>query len=351
MRKAIKMIGILILALIVLVVAGGYLLFRGQLTAMGTIKKVDDRLYTMTYKGDYGFDAFLEKGGAASDAEVGDHITEFLSHGFYKVKPQTQKQGCSTVHAKGGKGGYLFGRNYDWKDCTVMVVQTKPENGYASVSTCNMDFLGFGEGYLPEGFVNKMLAISSVYVPLDGINEKGLCVADLMIDVKEETCQDTGKADLTTTTAIRLLLDHAANVREAVELLEQYDMHSSAGMMHHLAIADNEGNSVVAEYVDNELVITNTPAVTNFFFAEGEKKGIGSQQSKRRFAILENWLAQSDTATQEQMKEALQSVSQKAMGEEFEKTVWSIVYDQTSVEATYYFREDYGKSYTFPVTQ
>lgn len=39
------------------------------------------------------------------------------------------------------------------------------------------------------------------------------------------------------------------------------------------------------------------------------------------------------------------------MGEEFEKTVWSIVYDQSSVEATYYFREDYGKSYTFPVKQ
>ena len=158
-----------------MLMSGGYLLFRGQLTAIGTVKKVGDRLYTMTYKGDYGFDAFLKKGGAASDAEVGDHVTEFLSHGFYKVKPQTQRQGCSTVHAKGENGGYLFGRNYDWKDCTVMVVQTKPENGYASVSTCNMDFWGFGEGYLPEGFVNKMLAISSVYVPLDGINEKRLC--------------------------------------------------------------------------------------------------------------------------------------------------------------------------------
>lgn len=349
MKKVIKIIGILILALLALLTIGGYLLFRSQLAAIGTIEKVDDGLYTMTYKGDYGFAAFLEKGGAASDAEVGDHITEFLSHGFYKVKPQTQKQGCSTVYTKGETGGYLFGRNYDWRDCTIMVVQTKPEDGYASVSTCNMDFLGFGEGYLPEGFANKMLALSSVYVPLDGINEKGLCVADLIIDVEEETCQDTGKPNLTTTTAIRLLLDHAANVREAVELLEQYDMHSSADMMHHLAIADNEGNSVVVEYIDNELVVTDTPVVTNFFVAEGEKQGIGSEQSKIRFTILEDWLAQRTAATQEQMKEALQSVSQKAMGEEFEKTVWSIVYDQSSAEAVYYFREDYGKSYSFPV--
>lgn len=85
-----------------------------------------------------------------------------------------------------------------------MIVQTKPEHGYASVSICNMDYLWFGEDYLPEGFGNQMLALASVYVPLDGMNEKGLCVADLMIDVDEKTCQDTGKKDLTTTMAIRL---------------------------------------------------------------------------------------------------------------------------------------------------
>ena len=42
-----------------------------------------------------------------------------------------------------------------------------------------------------------------------------------------------------TTTAIRLLLD------KAVDLLSQYDMHSSADMIHHLSIEDAEGNSVV----------------------------------------------------------------------------------------------------------
>lgn len=107
--------------------------------------------------------------------------------------------------------------NVDWQDCTIMIVETKPENGYASVSTCNMDFLGFGEDYLPEGFLNKMLALSAVYVPLDGMNEMGLCVADLMIDTDENICQDTGKTSLTTTTAIRLLLDKAATVDEAVK--------------------------------------------------------------------------------------------------------------------------------------
>ena len=50
-------------------------------------------------------------------------------------------------------------------------------------------------------------------LPLDGMNEKGLAVSVNMIQDYDAICQDTGKPDLTTTTAIRLLfLDRAANV-------------------------------------------------------------------------------------------------------------------------------------------
>ncbi len=328
---------------------GAYLMFREQLAAMGTIKKLDDRLYCMTYEGDYGFDDFLKRGGADSDDKVGEYLTEFLSHGFYSIEPDTQEHGCSTVQVKNSEDGYLFGRNYDWQDCTIMIVKTKPKDGYASISTCNMDYLGFGEGYLPEGFMNRMMAMASVYVPLDGMNEKGLCVADLMIDVDDATCQDTGKTNLTTTTAIRLLLDRAATVDEAVELLRQYYMHSSAGIMHHLAIADSNGRSVVAEYIDNQLTITETPVVTNFFLTDGAKYGIGSEQSKARFSILTEWLAKNQNANAAQMSDALHKVSQKNMGEEFEKTVWSIVYNQENGQICYCFRENFETDFNFAI--
>lgn len=331
-------------------VAGAAVMFREQLAAMNGIRKLEDGLYTMCYEGDYGFEDFLQRGGASSDEEVGAYLTEFLSHGFYQVEPKTQKQGCSTLQMPTDEGGYLFGRNYDWTSATTMIVQTKPEHGYASVSTCNMEYLGFGEGYLPEGFVNKMMGLSAVYVPLDGMNEMGLCVADLMIDTEENTCQDTGKANLTTTTAIRLLLDQAADVDEAVALLKQYDMHSSAGMMHHLAIADSKGNSVVAEYVADELVITQTKIVTNFYLAAGEKHGIGSEQSKRRYELLTLWQEEKQTAALADMKDAMLSVSQGLMGEKEWKTVWTILYDQSEGTLTYYFDENYDKHYDFSVT-
>lgn len=75
----------------------------------------------------------------------------------------------------------------------------------------------------------------------------------------------TGKPNLTTTTAIRLLLNQAADVDEALELLNQYDMHASMGMMVHFALADASGRSVAVEYVDNQMIVIETPVLTNFY--------------------------------------------------------------------------------------
>ena len=97
----------------------------------------------------------------------------------------------------------------------------------------------------------RLLSVAAPFAPMDGMNEKGLCVAVLMIQDRPGFQQDTGRPDLTTTTAVRLLLDKAADVEEAVDLLSQYDMHASAGMMVHFALADATGHSVVVEYIDN----------------------------------------------------------------------------------------------------
>ena len=70
-----------------------------------------------------------------------------------------------------------------------------------------------------------------------------------------ETHQQTDKPDLTTTTAIRLLLDRAATVDEAISLLRQYDMNSSIGLAHPLSLSDASGKRVVVEYVDDEMLV------------------------------------------------------------------------------------------------
>lgn len=200
--------GIVAMLLIIFAV-GEWAMFGTFIQAANSIEKLEDELYAMEFDGDYGFDDFLAQGGAASDSELADYLVTFLSHGFYKIESdvQTGEFGCSTI-------------------CT------KDEHG---------------------SMIDRMQTLAAIYVPLDGMNEKGLVVADLMAGDKDETHQRTDKTDLTTTTAIRLLLDRAADVDEAIALLEQYDMNSSIGSAHHLSFADaNRKSETIRKGEDNE---------------------------------------------------------------------------------------------------
>lgn len=338
----------IIAALLVILVGGTWLMFGTMITAANTIEKLEDGLYSMEYKGDYGFDDFLARGGASSDDEVANYLVTFLSHGFYRFKSnvQTGNFGCSTICTQDEHGTVLFGRNYDWAECRAIIVHTVPDDGYESVSTCCLDFLGFNEDYAPDGsMMERMQTLAAVYVPLDGMNEKGLVVADLMAGDKEQTHQQTEKPDLTTTTAIRLLLDKAANVDEAIALLRQYDMNSSIDSAHHLSIADASGKSVAVEYVNGEMLVTETKVVTNHYLADCEKQGVGSEQSHLRFDAL---AAHTGPADDRDVRDLLESVAQKnypqAAGS-YEKTMWSIVYCPEGRCADFYFAENYEHSY------
>lgn len=342
-----KIVLIVIAVLVVVIVGGGISMFGPIIKAANSIEVMQDDVYFMQYEGDYGFASMLEKGGVASDAAVADYVANFLSHGFYKPELQEGNYGCSTVSVQSDMESPLFGRNFDWQDCKAMVVKTNPKDGYQSISTCNLDFLGFEEDWIPnEGMMNKIMSLAALYVPLDGMNEKGLCVADLVIDDGTVTNQDTEKPDITTTTAIRLLLDQAATVDEAVALLTKYDMHSSAGMQHHFAISDIDGNSIVVEYIENQMFVTETDIVTNFYLTEGDHFGIGSKQSQHRYETIEVILGDCGGKMSEvELMETLEAVSQKNYNSDYEATQWSIVFHKEALMAEYCFKENYEKSY------
>ena len=314
------------------------------------IRKLENGLSAVKYEGDYAFDAFLLAGGASSDREVMDFLTENLLSGM-NIGFSQESFGCSTISVKSEDGGFLFGRNFDWNSCDAMVVASYPENGYASISTVIMDFVIQGAGGRIMGMelvMEQVNVLAALYAQLDGMNEKGLTVSVNMIQDGDDISQDSDKADITTTTAVRLLLDKAANVDEALALLTQYDMHASMGMMVHFALADNTGRSVAVEYIGNEMIVTDTPVVTNFYLAEGEKHGIGTKQSHERYEILMSFLDESGEMDTAGVRDALDRVSKDNFGE-FESTQWSIVFNQTGGQAVYYHRENYGKGYVFTI--
>lgn len=322
---------------------------ENSITLISEIVELEDGFSAVRYDGDYGFDDFLASGGASSDGEVVEYLANNLLSGLNLGDLLGGVFGCSTIFVESPEGDALFGRNFDWESCDAMVVEAHPENGYASLSTVNMDFItqNVSGGMVGMALnLDEVKTLAALYAPLDGMNEAGLAVSVNMIQDSAAIEQDTNRPDITTTTAVRLLLDKAGSVEEALELLGQYDLHGSMGKMIHFAIADSTGRSVAVESVAGGMIVTETPVLTNFYLAEGEKQGIGTEQSHERYDILLKRLGETPEMEMEDVRDALNSVSKDNFGE-FESTEWSIVMNLSAREARYYHRENYSRSYTF----
>ena len=122
-------------------------------------------------------------------------------------------------------------------------------------------------------------------------------------------------------------------------------MNSSIGSAHHLSIADASGKSVVVEYVDGKMLVTETKVVMNHYLADSEKQGVGSEQSHLRFDAL---AAHTGPAGEMNVRDLLESVAQKNYPQtegSCEKTMWSIVYCPEGRCADFYFAENYEHDY------
>ena len=275
-------IGIGLLWLIIIIAA--LVLFRNELRSLMSLEKVDKYgMYQMTYYGDYGFDEFLEV-GARNDADIGAFVTKRLLKGL-PINLGVTGDGCTAFVVKNESGDILFGRNFDFLYAPSLQLYTAPNNGYASVSTVNLAFAGYSGDNLPDGsFFNTFLTLAAPFLPFDGMNEKGLAIALLAVP-KAEVPYNPDKITLNTTTAIRLVLDKAATVEEAIELLKQYNIYFSGGIECHYLIADASGHSVIVEYVNQELCVveseTEYQIASNFIAYNGLNIGEGFTEFER----------------------------------------------------------------------
>ena len=348
MKKALKIALFSVLGLVILLGVAVWMEFGPLVKGANSCVKLDDGLYYMEYKGDDGFDGLMAQGGIAKADQLAGYAIEFLSKGHYKPEISTSKQayGCSALTVSTPDGDILMGRNFDFPSAIGVVMHCIPDKGYETITTFNVEFYGFGEGFKPEGFKNQYMALTGLFVALDGINEKGLAIADLMAGDTVETHQDTNKPDLTTTAAIPYMLKNAANVDEALKLLEGIDMHSDIGSAHHYAMADATGKRVVVEYVDNKMVVVESPAVANHYLCQ-QKLNAGLEEGDNRYATLcERFAETNGVMNQEQLTDAIASVSQPER-EGFLGTAWTMVMDLKHPSITYYSRRHFNKPFTF----
>jgi len=356
MKKNIKRILISIPVLIIILLLFFCFTLRGELSTLLTLHKINNHpMYEVSFQSDYYLNEY-RKSGAATDKQ----LTQFVTGKILKFIPAFKANpdgACSTFQAVTPDHEILFGRNFDYYPSSILVVHTTPKNAYRSISIVNLNHIGYDEAHQPSNLFNQLQVLAAPYIVLDGMNEKGLAVGVLV--VKEQIVhQNTGKLPVTTTAALRMLLDYASTVDEAISLLQTWDMNSSGSTGYHFQIADASGDSAVIEYINNELKILHKGskdylAATNFTLSTPEQNGGG----KDRYQILVDRLeASQGILTEEEAMQLLSDAKFDAMkvsgGDPTNEyyncsTQWSVVYNLTKKTIQLCTGADYSNTYHY----
>ncbi|WP_155375765.1 carcinine hydrolase/isopenicillin-N N-acyltransferase family protein [Catellatospora vulcania] len=259
------------------------------------VRRVDDLpLYEMTYLGDY------------DTAAPGPQPTAAAPFG------------CSLFAALGDPDRPVFGRNFDWDPNPALVLRTDPPDGYASISLVDLRYLGLSAADDPRG--DRRL-LDAPLLPFDGLNERGLAVG-MAADEGASAVADPAKPTVGSVRILRLVLDQAATVDEALAVFARHNIDFTGGPPLHYLLADTSGASALVEYSDGRQqvergtgrwqALTNVPLI-----------GVGEPERRHdtRYRVLADTLGRTGGAVpQADAMSLLRAVAQP-------HTRWSVTYD------------------------
>ena len=388
LSKLLRRIACALAALVIALAVAVFALWHNELTTLASFQKLSDRdeahrdgaVYQINFSGDYSFDEFLSQGGASNDAELISFVTRSITKGIIPMHIKTSSIACSAFTADTQSGDRVFGRNYDFSATNTAIVYTNPGEGrHASYSTIDLSFLGLDADKDVETIGQKFLTLAAPYVPLDGINDAGVACGIFMSYQGEgkgtPTDTQTDRPDITSTTLLRLILDYADSVEDAVALAQQYDLHDSASSCFHYMVADSTGRSAILEWVGTDadhdadgaqrqlnVLWNDTDAlsdsadwqvVTNFIKTPGYYDGTTAERKGLdRYEHLTAALRETDgiVADKDAAMDLLASVGRRTWDNDDSNsnTVHSVVYDLTDKSVLWVGNEHYGEeAYTF----
>ena len=241
---------------------------------------------------------------------IADHLyeTTYTTDDYWASTPSVETMGvgmaCSAV-----QNGQYRGRNYDWiyADTDLCVVHTTVTDSrpHASVGMSDLSFIT-GEDGSP---IYAKIPLATV----DGINDAGVCIQVNVIPQGENGAlshTDTEADDLPGGRVCRLVLDYAANVEEALDLLSRFDIHSEMGTDNELhwmisgpaSETDAAIKTVVVEIFPDGMHITedfidDKPVMTNFNLSnfDGTALSVGYGMGYERWQILNEYFDQANS--------------------------------------------------------
>ena len=342
----------------------------------------EDRLLEMDYTLDYKIDEMIENGVSSFD-ELQLFIASLLDVMPEQVPTLGIDAGCSAYAAEDANTGErLMGRNYDFchvengeeVPITAIMVRTAPTNGKRSINMVDSYWMGFPKGFYNDGTTDISPLMGAPYSVLDGMNEDGLAVGILHLLGNPTQQADPEKKSIWSNVLMRIMLDKASNVDEAIEIAKSYNMNmvNPALGNNHFFLADASGNYAIIEYTFNEnepITETSVPNrmaifqgqdysyVTNFYVdptpvvAEDAYLGGKSMKGKARYEILQGTLMlNAYKLTEEQAHDLLKEVSQSTNPEEnTSHTQWSALYNLTQRTMDISILQEFDKKYSFSI--
>ncbi len=381
MKRFFKFIFKTLLTVILIAVVAAALIWGREIRTVASVKQVGDNkyLYQMQYSAKYDLDEVMAA-NIDENSKLLEYVVSKVGKGIkFKInssqssdagKMEPAVANCTSFQAKkDGEEGYWYGRNYDFFKNPTLVTVSHPKKGYASIAVSDMSHFGYSLDKVPDSFKNKVLCIASIYAPVDGINEKGLCTS-IMALPKQPSQQNTGKHKVGTSVIMRLFLDRCATVDEALELVSQLDIcHDVAvGSGYHYMVADANGDCAVIEFDkedgwktmvvrkaegENSMLVTNH-LLSEKYYSEVPDPAVGNPHSRSwwRYETASAFLQEHNgILTVEDAQECLSQVHWKDLlwddGVTVEDTQYSAVYDQSTKELVIRDWSDYDTSHHF----
>jgi len=168
-------------------------------------------------------------------------------------------QACTRILWNNNKLAVVVGRSMDWPQSTEPVLTVFPRGmmrdggraGAAVVAAHN-----------PARWTSKYASLVTTIYGIgtaDGLNERGLGAHMLYLSATDYGARDASKAAVQAGLWAQYALDNAANVNEALALLDNIQVvnvqtHGFEANVH-LALEDASGDSAIIEYIDGKPVV------------------------------------------------------------------------------------------------
>jgi hypothetical protein len=303
---------------------------------LDSIRKIDGYpLYTMYYQGDY------QHEGLTNSIDTYP-ATVWVTH-------RSATWACSLFATLVENNTMLFGRNFDWRFSPAVLLFTQPSDGYASAAMVDIEYLVGAElaHDLTEIPLDERTALlEAPFWPFDGMNEVGLVVGMAAVPARTMP-NDPDKETIDSLMVMRKILDHAANVEQAIEIIDSYNISWGGGPALHYLIADRSGEAVLVEFVDGERILI--PQENNWHLATNHLRAEASAGSSgcRRYDLMADRLTDHQGLLNQ--SEAMDLLADVSSSDQVSGTQWSILYDMSAGAVRIVMGRDYEDLHEFDI--